>query len=131
MTRQVRDVMHAGVVACDERTTLRDVLRMMVDNTIRSIVVTDSNCALCGIVSQTDLVNASLEHAEDWAQMPVTAIMTRNVLTVKPETDVDEATKVLVINHVHRIIVVDSNDPCVAVGVLSMTDVVRDMMEDD
>ena len=131
MTRVVRDVMHAGVVTCDEKTTLRDALRRMVDNAIRSIVVTDSKCALCGIVSQTDLVNASLEHSAEWAQMPVSSIMTRNVLTVRPETDVEAATKVMVANHVHRIIVVDESDPCSAVGVLSMSDVVRDMMEDD
>jgi len=131
MSRLVRDVMHAGVVACDERTALRDALRMMVDNTIRSIVVTDAHCSLCGIVSQTDLVNASLQHPDDWAQMPVSEIMTRKVLTVTPETNLDEATKVLVGNHVHRIIVVNTDDPCTAVGVLSMSDVVRDMMEDE
>jgi acetoin utilization protein AcuB len=123
--------MHAGVVACDERTTLRDALRIMVDNTIRSIVVTDAQCSLCGIVSQTDLVNASLQHPDTWSHKPVSEIMTRKVLTVAPDTDLDEATKVLVANHVHRIIVVSSDDPCSAVGVLSMSDVVRDMMEDE
>jgi crotonyl-CoA carboxylase/reductase len=131
MTRLVRDVMHAGVVACDERTMLRDALRIMVDNTIRSIVVTDAACSLCGIVSQTDLVNASLSHPDEWGQMPVSRIMTKQVLTVTPDTEIDAATKVLVANHVHRIIVVSSEDPCSAVGVLSMSDVVRDMMEDE
>ena len=131
MTRLVRDVMHAGVVACDERTMLRDALRIMVDNTIRSIVVTDAACSLCGIVSQTDLVNASLSHPDEWGQMPVSRIMTKQVLTVTPDTEIDAATKVLVANHVHRIIGVSSEDPCSAVGVLSMSDVVRDMMEDE
>jgi len=131
MSRLVRDVMHAGVVACDERTVLRDALRMMVDNTIRSIVVTDSGCLLCGIVSQTDLVNASLDDPAGWGTRPVSDIMTRKVVTATPEMQLDEATKLLVANHVHRIIVVDSADPCNAVGVLSMSDVVREMMGDE
>lgn len=131
MSRLVRDVMHAGVVACDERTVLRDALRIMVDNTIRSIVVTDAACSLCGIVSQTDLVNASLDDPGGWAMRPVSDIMTRKVVTATPETQLDEATKLLVANHVHRIIVVDTADPCNAVGVLSMSDVVRCMMGDE
>jgi crotonyl-CoA carboxylase/reductase len=128
MSKTVRDVMHAGVVACDQQTNLRDALRMMTDNTIRSIVVTDEDCALRGILSQTDLVNASLKHPDAWAIMKVSDVMTRNVLTVSPDAALGDATKVLVENHVHRIIVVDPNDPCVAVGVLSMSDIVRDLM---
>jgi len=131
MARIVRDVMHAGVVACDEKTMLRDALRIMVDNSIRSIVVTDAECSLCGIVSQTDLVNASLNHPDAWSHMPVSAIMTRKGLTVTPETGLEDAAKVLLGNHVHRIIVVSPADPCSAVGVLSMTDVVRTMMGDE
>ena len=131
MSKTVRDVMHAGVVACDQHTNLRDALRMMSDNTIRSIVVTDEGCALCGILSQTDLVNASLTHPDTWSAMKVSELMTRKVLTVQPDTPLSDATKVLIENHVHRIIVVDPADPCAAVGVLAMSDIVRNLMGDE
>jgi hypothetical protein len=35
----------------------------------------------------------------------------------------------LVENHVHRIIVVDGENPCEPVGVLAMSDLVKDLME--
>jgi CBS domain-containing protein len=122
--------MHEGVVTCAGNVKLRDALRIMSDNTVRSLVVTDETCALCGIVSQTDLVDASLRHPETWASRAVSEIMTRDVLTVIADTPLSAAAKLLIEKHVHRIIVVDSRDTASAVGVLSMSDIVRDLMED-
>jgi CBS domain-containing protein len=130
MKKHVRDVMHEGVVTCEHTARLRDVLRMMTANTIRSVVVTDAQQALAGIVSQTDLVNASLTSPETWATQPVSDVMTRTVLTVTPAASVTEATKLLVENHVHRIVVVEENNPLQPIGVLSMSDLVKDLMGD-
>jgi CBS domain-containing protein len=130
MKKQVRDVMHEGVVTCEHGAHLRDVLRMMTANTIRSVVVTDAQRALAGIVSQTDLVNASLTAPEVWATRPVSEVMTRTVLTVTPSASLNEAAKLLIENHVHRIIVVDDDNPLQPVGVLSMSDLVKDLMGD-
>jgi acetoin utilization protein AcuB len=129
MAKQVRDVMHEGVVTCDHHTTLRDALRLMGANTIRSIVVTDAYCALTGIISQTDLVNASISYPDKWSEMRVDEVMSRNVLTVTVDAPVSQAAKMLVENHVHRIIVVDGENPCEPVGVLAMSDLVKDLME--
>ncbi len=120
--------MHQGVVTCNENETLRNALKLMGDNTIRSIVITDAACSLCGIVSQTDLVNASLNDPVGWGDTPVSKVMTRNVLTVTVDTPLNAAAKTLIENHVHRIIVVDETDICNPVGVLSMSDIVRDLM---
>jgi CBS domain-containing protein len=130
MTKFVRDAMHQGVVTCSIETPLRDALRTMSDNTVRSIVITDMDCSLTGILSQTDLVNVKLMHPESWSDMRVSDVMTRNVLTVTADAPLNEAAKTLIENHVHRIVVVDALDPCIAVGVLSMSDIVRDMMDD-
>ncbi len=122
--------MHRGVIMCDQDACLRDVLRMMTANAIRSVVVTDAQHALTGIVSQTDLVNASLSRPESWATRPVSEVMTRKVLTVKPSVSLNEAAKLLIQNRVHRIIVVDDENALQPIGVLSMSDLVKDLMGD-
>jgi acetoin utilization protein AcuB len=130
MTKFVRDAMHEGVVTCSIDTPLRDALRTMSENGVRSIVITDTDCSLTGILSQTDLVNVKLMNPDTWSDMRVADVMTRNVLTVTRDLPLNEAAKRLIENHVHRIVVVDAADPCSAVGVLSMSDIVRDMMND-
>ena len=40
------------------------------------------------------------------------------------------AAKVMIEQHIHRIVVVADSDPCNPVGILSMGDLVRDMMRD-
>ena len=126
--KTVRDVMHKGVESCDLNTPLRDALRQMSVKGMRSLVVNDAHCSLCGIISQTDLVNVSLKNPDTWAAMRAEEIMTRNVVTVLPDTPLNDAAKLLIEYHVHRIVVVDKDDPCNAVGVLSMTDIMRDLM---
>jgi CBS domain-containing protein len=130
MTKTVRDAMHQGVVTCSIDTSLREALRTMSENSVRSIVITDKDCSLAGILSQTDLVNVKLMQPDTWSEMRVVDVMTRSVLTVTTDSPLNEAAKKLIENHVHRIVVIDAADPCSAVGVLSMSDIVRDMMND-
>jgi len=128
--RLVQDVMHKGVIACPESLALPEAARLMTDQNVRALVVTDEKCGLCGVLSQSDLVNARLEYMaqEAWRGMTVSEVMTREVLTVTPSASIHEATKTMVEHHVHRLVVVDDSDLCTPVGVLSMGDLVRDMM---
>jgi CBS domain-containing protein len=131
--RRVQDVMHKGVIACLETLTLPDAARLMTDENVRALVVTDDACGLCGVLSQSDLVNARVSHldGEAWRSMTVADVMTRNVLTVTPDDSINEAAKMMVHNHVHRIVVVSPEDQCTPLGVVSMGDLVRDMMGAD
>lgn len=131
-TKLVKDVMHKGVVMCHESLSLPEAARMMTEMGVRALVVTDADCGLSGILAQSDLVNAALQDAdqERWRKLSVAAVMTRTVLTVTPDSQVSEAAKTMVQNHIHRIVVVDGDDPCSPVGVLSMGDLVRNMMRD-
>lgn len=128
----VQDVMHKGVVTCPEDVALPDAARLMAQRSVRALVITDSNCGLRGILSQSDLVNARLENADQdaWRKLTVSEVMTRAVLTVKPVDTLAAAAKTMVQNHIHRIVVVDDDDACNPVGILSMGDLVRDMMKD-
>lgn len=130
--KMVRDVMHKGVVTCPENVVLPDAARLMATQNVRALVVTDANCGLCGILSQSDLVNARLDNIKPdaWRTLTVSEVMTRAVLTVKPSDTVTSTAKTMVQNHIHRIVVVDDSDPCTPVGVVSMGDLVRDMMKD-
>jgi CBS domain-containing protein len=132
MAQSVSDAMHDGVVSCKENLTLREALQIMTVHKVRSLAVIDDKSELSGIVSQTDLVNASVSNPDRrWEEKTVSEIMTRKVVTVTPDTALQDAIKRIVENHIHRVIVVAEDNPHKAIGVLSMTDVMRSMLNQE
>jgi CBS domain-containing protein len=124
--------MSHGVVSCSPELSLREAVKLMSDAGVRALVVIDANCHLAGIVSQTDLVNATLEQPGEqrWDELAVRDVMTTNVLTVTPGTLLPDAAKLMVRHRVHRLVVVEGERAvCAPVGVLSMGDVIRRMAQ--
>ena len=127
----VQEVMHEGVLSCDSTLGLPEAAKLMMDAKMRSLVVIDADCGLAGIVSQSDMVNARLlqHEGQNWNMMTVRDVMTSMVLTVTPETTIKEAARLMIEYRIHRVVVAGDDNPCQPVGVLSMGDVMRYMME--
>ncbi len=124
----VKDAMHPGVVSCDSSTTVNEAARMMTTSQLRSLVVVDADCGLAGILSQTDLVNAKLLNAESVDKgLTVGDIMTARVLTISPNDTIEEAARIMIKHHIHRIVVAEPDDLCHPIGILSMGDMMRFM----
>ena len=124
MARLVRDVMTPGVVTCQGDTALVDVARLMVEHSTSAVAVVDAQGTLCGIVSLTDLVRASLH-----PQVAATAelVMSSHVATAIPDIPIFAATQMLLDRTVHQLIIQESPTSQRPVGILSMEDIVRDM----
>lgn len=127
MNMTVRDAMHEGVVSCDSSTSVRDAAHMMNERRLRSLVVMDFDCALGGIISETDIVAAKMlnEGARGWDQLTVGEIMTNRVLTVTPDMTLTEAAKIIVDHRIHRAVVAETDDICNPIGILSLGDIMR------
>jgi CBS domain-containing protein len=123
----VRDVMHRKVISCRVDTPLKEVARRMDSERINALVVVDESGDLCGVVSQTDLVKAS---DQDWERMVAEDVMTPDVVTIVADIPVLAAVELMVDNQIHRVVITQGGlAPRRPVGVLSMTDVVREMAQ--
>jgi acetoin utilization protein AcuB len=100
----VQDVMQAAVITVTPKTTLTEALRLTRSRGVRHLVVVDDG-ALVGIVSDRDLKRAmaspatSLERHELTYlldRLPVGDIMSRGVITVGPESALEEAARIMV-----------------------------------
>jgi CBS-domain-containing membrane protein len=121
----VRDVMHRKVISCRVDTPLKDVARRMDAERINALVVVDEGGDLAGVVSQTDLVKVS---DQDWEKMVAEDVMTVDVVTIVADIPVLAAVELMVDNQVHRLVITQGGlAPRRPVGVLSMTDVIREM----
>ncbi len=131
--KKVGDVMHPGVFTCPRSATLLEAARLMQSRGVRALVVMDEQCGMVGIVSQSDLVNASLRSSSElpWRSLTVDAVMTRQVVTVSPDDAIQRAAALMIEHRIHRLVVVHESDPCRPLGVLSMGDLMRHLMMEE
>ena len=121
----VRDVMHRKVMSCRVDTPLHEVARRLDSEKINALIVVDESGDLSGVVSQTDLVKVC---ERDWESMVAEDVMTSDVVTVVADIPVLAAVELMVDNQIHRVVITQGGlAPRRPVGVLSMTDVVREM----
>ena len=124
----VGDVMHAGLITCAPGAHVDEVARLMVDHDIHALVVADAGGEPAGVVSQTDLVLARQgRRPEEAKELHARDIMTPGVLSCDEATPLHQAITMMTSRRVHRLVVTREGK---AIGLLSMTDVVRKMIAD-
>lgn len=100
-------------------------LQTMRDRRIRSVLVVDGG-RLTGIVSQGDCAIRVLLPGLDASQTPISAIMTRDPLTVGLNATIDQCMKIMMSRSIRHLPVVEADQ---VVGMISIGDVVKDIMQ--
>jgi CBS domain-containing protein len=126
MTR-VSDVMSPEVVACAEDTPMPAIADAMISQQIHAVFVVDAHRRPVGIVSDTDLLAGEwlgTDGARLHALKTMTAreLMSAPVATIGPAGAIQAAVEKMRELHVGRLLV--CNDSSIAVGVLSISDLV-------
>ncbi len=130
----VKDRMSNEPVTVSPETTVPDALSLMEKKHIRRLPVVDKD-RLVGIVTLLDLVRASPSPATSlsiWelnyllAKLPVRDVMAKKVLTVSPETPIDEAAKLMREHRLGGLPVVREGK---LVGIITETDIFTAFIE--
>jgi signal-transduction protein with cAMP-binding, CBS, and nucleotidyltransferase domain len=118
--------MHRGVIACWADESVLDVARRLREYSISAIFVLDESGRAEGVISQTDLARAYV--LGNWQHRTAVEIMTSDVVTIIGDIPLDVATQIMLDKHIHRLLIVQGGrTPNRPVGVLSMSDVVREL----
>ncbi|GAC1542455.1 MAG: CBS domain-containing protein [Herpetosiphon sp.] len=132
MDQRVNDVMHRGVVSCTDDTPVAHVAATMRDNDISCVVVLSGNDEIRGIITQSDIIKSlGVRHFErrPW-NLLAEHIMTPEVVTITAYTALDEASQLMTERHIHRLVVVDPAQPSRAIGICSMSDIIRALADE-
>lgn len=111
--------------------SVADLLLDLRRHNVGAMVARDTDGVVHGIVSERDVVRRLAEQGADMLEQPVSAIMTKDVVTCAPEDTVDDLTVLMTERRVRHIPVVESG---VLVGIVSIGDVVKSrisQLEDD
>lgn len=144
---KTKDVMKRHVIAVRRNTTVQDIAKLLLEHGIRAVPVLDDNDHVIGIVAEGDLVSRlrrvraagpldllsgalgfqSGREVNDQIKKIVAAtaadIMTTPVITVNPETEINQVAAILMDRHINQVPVVDENIRLV--GIVSRADIVR------
>ena len=126
MTKLVRDVMHRGVITCWADEPLIDVAHRLHEYTLNAIFVLEESGRAEGVISQTDLAKAYVQG--DWQHRTAEEIMITDIDTIAGDIPLDAAVQIMLDKGIHRLLIVQGGlTPNRPVGVLSLSDVVREM----
>jgi CBS domain-containing protein len=128
MTKLVRDVMHRGVISCWADEPVIDVAHRLCEYTINAIFVLDESGRAEGVISQTDMARAYTK--EGWQHRTAEEIMTTKIVTITGDIPLDAAIQIMLDKRIHRLLIVQGGrTPNRPVGVLSLSDVIREMAQ--
>ncbi len=108
--------MSTAVLSMREGDAVSQVVREMTLAAVRHMPVVDAHDRLIGIVSSSDVV-AALERGGD---PMLRSIMTKQIVSVTPETPADEAVATMIERRVHSLPVLDTAG--LLVGIVTATD---------
>lgn len=119
MAKTVRDVMTEKPRTLQETATAMDAARAMREKNVGSIIVTDENGILKGIVTDRDIAVRVVAEARDPGSTPLSEIASEELSFVSPESKVGEAVELMRRDAIRRLPVVQGGR---AVGIVSLGD---------
>jgi CBS domain-containing protein len=126
MTKLVRDVMSRNLMSCHPDTTVREAAQRMAEHSVNALVVLEeASGELEGIVSRSDLARV---YDQDYDAVTVESVMNHDVQTIIPNIPVSAAVMIMLDNRIDRLVIMHAKPaPPRPVGLLSLSDVIRDM----
>lgn len=119
----VQEIMTKDPACCTPDTGLQEVAKMMVDNDCGCIPIVDSENSKkpIGIITDRDIATRVVAEGRNPLDLTANDAMTKNVVTVTPQTSVEECCNLMEEHQLRRIAVVDQNGACC--GIVAQADI--------
>ena len=123
---KVHEVMTERPRCVTPETPVSEAAELMASEDVGSLPILDGD-KLAGVVTDRDIVVRGVAQGKDTRGMPVREVASRDLVTVGPNENLDDALKLMASNQVRRLPVVDHDNRLV--GVLSQADVAMEAKE--
>ena len=119
---QVREVMTRSPICCPPDMPLRQVARLMVDFDCGEIPVVDPSAQRpIGVVTDRDIACRVVAQGRDPGSLAAKDCMTSPVVTVTPDTSIEECCRRMEERQIRRVPVIDEGGSCC--GIVSQADI--------
>ena len=119
----VKEVMTANPACCTPDTGLQEVAQMMVDNDCGCIPVVDGKETKMplGMITDRDIACRVVAKGQNPLDLTAQDAMTTTVVSVTPETSLEECCNLMEESQIRRVLVVDQDGSCC--GIVAQADV--------
>lgn len=121
MGTSIKEVMTSEVRACEPNTSIVEAAKVMAREDVGPVPVVEEG-RLVGIVTDRDIVVRVVAEGRDPTSTTVNEIASRDLVTVSPDEDLDDALSLLAQHQVRRLPVVDGDR---LVGIVAQADIAR------
>lgn len=117
---------NAKLWTISKEASVSDAHELMLEQKISSLLVTE-NDKVIGIFTENDFVQRVGPDCKDADTVKIETVMTKDPITVSPDQTVSDCMNIMIDNHIHHLPVVENG---ILLGVVSVGDVVKDMIEE-
>jgi CBS domain-containing protein len=122
MAKSIRDAMTANPRAVTSSTSVAEAAQLMKSEDVGSLPVTDGD-RLVGMVTDRDIVLRVVAEGKDVQSATVGEVASRELVTIDPQQNLDEALRLMAQHQVRRLPVVEEDGRLV--GILAQADVAQ------
>jgi CBS domain-containing protein len=119
-----QDIMTRNMVTVKPETPVREAIKILLEKRISGIPVVKDDMSLAGIITEKDLLQLAFYDSMDDAV--VSDFMSKDVITMKKDTDLLEICEFFMQNNYKRIPIVSDNK---LVGVISRKDMLKHILQ--
>lgn len=121
MSLKVQDIMIKEVITVDEKSTVKQAADVMNRFEIGCLIVTKEGKAV-GILTERDLLKRVVSEAKRPTSTKVLRVMSRPIIVVEPDMDLEEAAKLMFKLKIKKLPVVESGK---LMGLITLSDLAR------
>ena len=123
MAQQIRDLMVSDVVTVEPGTGVVDAAKRMIEEKRGPLPIVEGD-RVVGMVTDRDVIARVVAEGRDPNSCSVDDIATRDLVTARPDQDIDEARQLMDEHQLDRVLVTEEGDRLV--GIISEADIRRD-----
>ena len=120
----VSDIMTTNVATINSEDTVLEACKRYNRLKIGCLIVMREQ-RMVGIVTERDIINRTINRLMDPSETKVEDIMSKNILSIHPATDVEEAVDIMVKNKIKKLPVISDHGGLV--GIVTITDIITVM----
>jgi len=117
----IRDLMTSSPATAEPSSTVADVAQVMAQEDVGPVPIVEGG-RLVGLVTDRDLVIRVIAEGRDPNSTTIGEIASADLVTVQPDSDLNEALQLMAQNQVRRLPVVEGDQ---LVGIVAQADVAR------
>ena len=117
----------SAVTTVTPETTVAEAIRTLSKKRIGAVLVVGADGKLSGILSERDIIHGLAEHGMRLLDMRVPEIMTKAVISCRPDNTVEELMREMTTRRIRHLPVLDDGRLS---GIISIGDVVKSRLEE-